>query len=241
MPSLSRHDALAFNDDYAEFQQGSTLIRVDFPLYDSPDRWLGRASAAFGHIWNDVPKVLAFAQAHLRTQQPECWRHCDAAGISAAVLSVHGIWIEPCDGLSSYSVSYDAGLAFPPGVEEWPEQELVVDRSPSGWLTSYRVTPPGTVSLSLPRKVSGMTLAWLPLRCPCCRCRTLSQRSQYFICPVCFWEDDGQDDADAAEVRGGPNGTLSLVQGQANYREFGASRRQDLPHVRKPRDEERPD
>jgi hypothetical protein len=27
--------------------------------------------------------------------------------------------------------------------------------------------------------------------------------------PVCFWEDDGQDDHDADLVRGGPNGALS--------------------------------
>lgn len=27
---------------------------------------------------------------------------------------------------------------------------------------------------------------------------------------MCFWEDDGQDDHDASEVRGGPNGVLSL-------------------------------
>jgi len=34
---------------------------------------------------------------------------------------------------------------------------------------------------------------------------------------VRFWEDDGQDDHDADEVRGGPNGSLSLTQARANY------------------------
>jgi hypothetical protein len=38
------------------------------------------------------------------------------------------------------------------------------------------------------------------------------------MCPVCWWEDDGQDDRDADEVRGGPNGVLSLTQARANYR-----------------------
>jgi hypothetical protein len=52
--------------------------------------------------------------------------------------------------------------------------------------------------------------------------------------------DDGQDDDDADVVMGGPNGDLSLTQGQANYREFGASRRKDLPHVRPPLGHELP-
>ena len=52
----------------------------------------------------------------------------------------------------------------------------------------------------------------LPLRCPCCGCLTLGERGGYEICPVCFWEDDGQDDHDADVVRGGPNRALSLTQ-----------------------------
>lgn len=71
-------------------------------------------------------------------------------------------------------------------------------------------------------------------RCPCCGCRTLAERAGYEICPVCFWEDDGQDSHDADEVRGGPNGSLSLTQARENFREFGASDRQALQHVRKP-------
>ena len=76
------------------------------------------------------------------------------------------------------------------------------------------------------------------LRCPCCGCKTLPERGAFNICPVCFWEDDGQDDEDADEVLGGPNGDLSLSQGRLNYKAFGASREQDLPHVRKPKNEE---
>ena len=74
--------------------------------------------------------------------------------------------------------------------------------------------------------------------CPCCRHLTLVVRSGFEICPVCYWEDDGQDDHDAGIVRGGPNGDLSLTAGRANYFSFGASRRQDLPHVRPPTERE---
>lgn len=31
-------------------------------------------------------------------------------------------------------------------------------------------------------------------KCPCCSYKTLEERGQYFICPVCFWEDDGNND-----------------------------------------------
>lgn len=30
--------------------------------------------------------------------------------------------------------------------------------------------------------------------CPCCHYKTLTERGQYEVCPVCFWEDDGSND-----------------------------------------------
>ncbi len=75
-------------------------------------------------------------------------------------------------------------------------------------------------------------------RCPCCGYQTLTERGGYDICPVCFWEDDGQDDEDADNIRGGPNGALSLTQARTNYREFGACKPDALKHVRKPKPEE---
>jgi hypothetical protein len=79
------------------------------------------------------------------------------------------------------------------------------------------------------------------LACPCCRCRTLRERAGFEICPVCFWEDDGQDDADADEVRGGPNGDLSLTEARANYLVFGACEERLVDKVRAPAPEERSD
>ncbi|WP_326608352.1 hypothetical protein OG930_04775 [Streptomyces sp. NBC_01799] len=37
------------------------------------------------------------------------------------------------------------------------------------------------------------------------------------MCPVCFWEDDGQGDHDADRVRGGPNGRLGHRQCQIGH------------------------
>ena len=81
----------------------------------------------------------------------------------------------------------------------------------------------------------------LPLRCPCCGCKAIGERSAYEICPVCFWEDDGQDDQNADEVWGGPNGALSLAEARTNYRSFGASSERRKQFVRLPRPDELPE
>ena len=75
-------------------------------------------------------------------------------------------------------------------------------------------------------------------RCPCCGCRTLEAGADFEICPVCFWEDDGQGDADADEVHYGPNHETSLTQARQNFREFGACSRRFLQQVRKPKPDE---
>jgi hypothetical protein len=68
--------------------------------------------------------------------------------------------------------------------------------------------------------------------------KTLYGRGQDEICPVCFWEDDGQDNHDADEVRGGPNGTLSLTEARTNFRNFGACETRVLNMVRRPLQDE---
>jgi hypothetical protein len=80
----------------------------------------------------------------------------------------------------------------------------------------------------------------LRFACPCCHFLTLSERGGFEICPVCFWEDDGQDDEDAVEVLGGPNGELSLDQARKNYLELGACARRFKSKVRAPQQEEIP-
>jgi len=75
--------------------------------------------------------------------------------------------------------------------------------------------------------------------CPCCGYKTLRERGGFEMCPVCCWEDDGQDDHDANRVRGGPNGSLSLMQARANFAAFGAYEESKLHLVRVPREAEK--
>ncbi len=78
--------------------------------------------------------------------------------------------------------------------------------------------------------------------CPCCGYLTFPTEpgGSYFICPVCFWEDDLDDLREPDRGHGGPNYGISLNQSRDNFREFGAARREDVPSVRPPRPHERP-
>jgi hypothetical protein len=71
-------------------------------------------------------------------------------------------------------------------------------------------------------------------RCPCCKFKTLHGRGHYEICSVCFWEDDGQDEHDGEEVRGGPNYDLSLRMAQTNFKAIGAAEERVKQYVRPP-------
>ncbi|MCH9654312.1 MAG: hypothetical protein K0U86_18685 [Planctomycetes bacterium] len=55
--------------------------------------------------------------------------------------------------------------------------------------------------------------------CPCCYMPTLDERADYDICPICFWEDDGQDSDDADIIRGGPNSNYSLTEARENFKQ----------------------
>jgi len=77
--------------------------------------------------------------------------------------------------------------------------------------------------------------------CPCCGCLTLpvaQEEAIAYICPVCFWENDVftlSDDEPSDENHG-----LTLNEGRANYRAFGACSERRYHLARKPTKEELP-
>lgn len=79
-----------------------------------------------------------------------------------------------------------------------------------------------------------------PCACPCCGYLTLAERGAHQICPVCYWEDDGQDDHDVTVIRGGPNKELNLARARNNFVTFGASAERYRDRARPPHDEEHP-
>jgi Cysteine-rich CPCC len=59
---------------------------------------------------------------------------------------------------------------------------------------------------------------------------SLPERGNYLICAVCFWEDDGQDVNELGE-ESGPNHGITLRQGRANFKAFGACELGLVKHV----------
>jgi len=74
--------------------------------------------------------------------------------------------------------------------------------------------------------------------CPCCKYKTLEEKSTgtYYICAVCFWEDDAVQFYDPNYI-GGAN-KFSLKQSQKNFKKFGAVERRLIKFVRKVRSDE---
>jgi hypothetical protein len=54
-------------------------------------------------------------------------------------------------------------------------------------------------------------------RCPSCSYLTFPDRGEYDICPVCFWEDDGTEDAD----KHSDCNHMSLREARVRVAEFG--------------------
>jgi hypothetical protein len=120
----------------------------------------------------------------------------------------------------------------------WSLKTTFVERYNS--VAATQVAGNGTRSFMQPDGTIVVQQAVGLLPCPCCRFLTLSQRALDEICSVCFWQDDGQDDPEADEVWGGPNGDLSLSQARKNYAAFGAVESRFKQNVRPPEDDEKP-
>ncbi len=69
--------------------------------------------------------------------------------------------------------------------------------------------------------------------CPCCGYNTFDakERLEYFICPICFWEDDPIGFEDENFI-GGAN-RVSLHQARINYLKFGACEESMTSNTRK--------
>lgn len=66
--------------------------------------------------------------------------------------------------------------------------------------------------------------------CPCCDFVTLPERGNYLICPVCFWEDDGQD-LHIVDEPSPPNHGITLREGRTNFEKFGACEQSMVKNV----------
>jgi hypothetical protein len=68
--------------------------------------------------------------------------------------------------------------------------------------------------------------------CACCGFDTIEEKGNYEICKICFWEDDGVQEADPWFERGA--NVPSLFQAQINYKKYGAMEERFIKDVRSP-------
>lgn len=66
--------------------------------------------------------------------------------------------------------------------------------------------------------------------CACCGFATISEKGNFEICPICFWEDDSVQEADPW-LSGGAN-EPSLYQAQSYFMNFGAMEERFISKVR---------
>lgn len=73
-----------------------------------------------------------------------------------------------------------------------------------------------------------------PCACPCCGLATLPDLGNYSICRVCWWEDDGTDNAEPQYSDG--SNKVSLIRARINVLQTGLfdPRRSDLRSQQKP-------
>lgn len=67
-------------------------------------------------------------------------------------------------------------------------------------------------------------------QCPCCDYISLPERGNYLICPICFWEDDGQD-IDELDEESGPDHGITLRVGRENFTKFGACEKSMVKNI----------
>lgn len=66
-------------------------------------------------------------------------------------------------------------------------------------------------------------------QCPCCDYYSLQERGGFEVCPVCYWEDDGQD-LDRLDEISGPN-HITLRAARLNFERMGACDSAAVPLV----------
>jgi hypothetical protein len=122
-----------------------------------------------------------------------------------------GIVVQHATGKGRRLVSWvDYGVGVSPGLV----RRAILDGLASGWRPDERGAD---LVRRVPELSEGRATAH---QCPACDYFSLTTRGQYDICPVCFWEDSGQDLSEL-DAHSGPN-HLTLREARANFLRFGA-------------------
>jgi hypothetical protein len=122
------------------------------------------------------------------------------------------------------------------GDRRWDfEVDVTITNGAPPFISNVRVLRPGddvpdpddpdSIQQRLPLREDEL-LPFGMVACPCCGHATLSARGEHQLCPVCLWDDDGQDDSPA------------LRRGRANFLLHAACEATNSEHARPPTREE---
>jgi thiamine-phosphate pyrophosphorylase len=83
---------------------------------------------------------------------------------------------------------------------------------------NYRKTNPVPIPTLTPPPLEDHSEPEL-FSCPCCGFPTLPKRGNSEICILCFWEDHSQDDPNTDHPDTSPNGSYTLSEARANFKQ----------------------
>ncbi len=63
--------------------------------------------------------------------------------------------------------------------------------------------------------------------CPCCLYQTIKERGRYEICPVCFWEDDGNNEIN----RYSSVNNMTLLKGKDNFKKYACVKETSIKFI----------
>jgi|GEM_PF-2852008 len=124
--------ALGDYDDRIEFQFDTTIVNFMCPR-DGRKQSLSVAETMFDPAWQAIPCVLDVARRRSRLLFRSFWLEHDRARTADRQMAVHGMWLDPSTGQTSYYVGQNFEFTCPPNLPVFPHDHAVmVERSADG-------------------------------------------------------------------------------------------------------------
>lgn len=215
---MSAHEHNA-DELVARLASGTSKISGHFTLDDvtQPEAYTNAAGEQIGPFWNREIVGVHFENTQFKKGSlfGSIFHNCTFRWVWFSRCDLRGVVFKNC---SMQFVSFDNCRIEGLYMDDCNTKEIRWDEIPTKESDLTTITAADQAVLAAFRQrravfdayqVSGGTPL---LTCPACAYPTIFTRHSWDTCQVCGWEDDGQDDKDADDVWGGPNGIVSLTQ-----------------------------
>ena len=173
----------------------------------------------------DRPQAITQLAAYMAAQLPPHERRAVLASVRGEDWSDNPHWKDLPVDIQTLLGSRDTALpeSLDPAFE--PAIQMVLEVRARHYSGRYLTRALASVGVAVHSPIPDPTSV---VACPCCGLGTLDARGEYAICPVCGWEDDGQDNPTATQ-RGGPN-PVSLLEARLQVARTGTMYHQTRTH-----------